>query len=107
MGGGRSAGKEQKYAFSRNIGCRKNRGIARDLLYAEPELGAGHSQVSLSTAVLTSISSCIRPITSHTRAHPAAIKPQTGGMQTGMYRDSFQTPCPLGHKTPESRLHSA
>jgi hypothetical protein len=36
-----------KVAFSRNIGCRKNRGIARDLLYAEPELGAGHSQLSL------------------------------------------------------------
>jgi hypothetical protein len=52
-----------KDAFSRNIGCRKNRGIARDLLYAEPELGAGHSQPSLSPALLTSISSCTRPRT--------------------------------------------
>jgi hypothetical protein len=58
---GRSAGKGTKVAFSRNIGCRKNRGIARDLLYAEPELGADHSHLSLSTALPTSISSCIRP----------------------------------------------
>jgi hypothetical protein len=59
---GRSAGEEQS-CFLENIGCRKIRGIARDLLYAEPELGAGHSHLSLSTALLTSISSCIRPRT--------------------------------------------
>jgi len=56
-----SAGKEQKLLSRETSAVERIGGIARDLLYAEPELGAGHSHPSLSTVLLTSISSCIRP----------------------------------------------
>ncbi len=100
-GGGRNAGAEwirwsegrsaARVAFSRNIGCRKNRGIARDLLYAEPELGAGHSQPSLPPALLHVLSSCIRPRTTPASQSARARPPlslRRPGAGRGALRDA-------------------
>jgi hypothetical protein len=54
---------EEQSCFLEKHRLLENRGIARDLLYAEPELGAGHSQLSLSRTLHSSISSCNRPRT--------------------------------------------
>lgn len=89
---GRSAGREES-CFLENIGCRKNRGIARDLLYAEPARAGIRSSLESGIPVdgATSLQSlhasgrgrCLPP--NHTRAHArlAAIKPQTAGLVQG------------------------